>query len=421
MKIVSSSAESDYSPAIDITAEVLPLVTNAVVKAIIPERVFITWEYEKTLESGFEVWRLPASTGIWQLIGVTARGSLMYSDEDVMSGETYSYRIRAVKSNTIFSPFTQIDTVLVSFSKSQGELVYIQISMALCTWAGMILAWGWPVGMIPSKKDQYYIIEYKTSVNDVWHTLEKIPKSVTLYRFTPAQGVDYTLRIRAFSEAPVSERYSCEEFYSTKIPTTPSLMVPTIVGAKRVALVWADLSDNEDEFIIYRKDINLDEDFKRIGSIKANGTTFADASVLPGQAYTYLVRSKNSAGESFVSNEILVQTPMVMEFNDLRSHLWASDAILELSSMGIINGNGKGQYHPSGSVTRAEFIKLLTATFSFPETPIGSFTDVTPEDWFHRWVMTAYRKGIIEPDENGLIRPNEPSRGRILFIIPAVR
>ena len=407
MKIVSSSAESDYSPAINITAEVLPLVTNAVVKAIIPERVFITWEYEKTLESGFEVWRLPASTGIWQLIGVTARGSLMYSDEDVMSGETYSYRIRAVKSITIFSPFTQIDPVLVSFSKSQGELVISSSEGTLYLgWDdfGMGIA-GWDDS---SKKNQYYIIEYKTSVNDVWHTLEKIPKSVTLYRFTPAQGVDYTLRIRAFSEVPVSERYSREEFYSTKIPTTPSLMVPTIVGAKRIALVWADLSDNEDEFIIYRKDINLDEDFKRIGSVKANGTTFADASVLPGQAYTYLVRSKNSAGESFVSNEILVQTQMVMEFNDLQSHLWASDAILELSSMGIINGDGKGQYRPSGTVTRAEFIKLLTATFSFPETPIGSFADVTPEDWFHRWVMTAYRKGIIEPDENGLIRPNEP-------------
>lgn len=407
MKIQSASAESDYTPAVDITAEVLPLVTNPVVKAIIPERVYLTWEYDKALESGFEVWRRAASTGTWQLAGVTPRGSLMYSDETVMSGETYSYRIRAVKSNTIFSAFMQIDPVLVSFSKSQGELVISSLEGTL------YLGWddfgtgitGWDD---PSKKNQYYIVEYKTSVNDVWHSLEKIPKSITLYRFTPAQGVDYTLRIRAFSEAPVSERISNEKFYSTNMPATPSLMYPSIIGSNRVALVWADLSENEDEFVLYRKNTNLDEDFKRIGSVKANVTAFADASVLPGQAYTYVARSKNSAGESFVSNEILVQTPPMMDFKDLQSHLWASDAILELSSMGIINGDGKGNYNPAGSVTRAEFIKLLTATFSFPETPIGSFADVTPEDWFHRWVMTAYRKGIIEPDENGLIRPNEP-------------
>lgn len=407
MKIVSSSVESDYTPDIDITAEQLPPVANPVVKAILPERVFLTWEYDKALESGFEVWRQPASTGVWALAGVTARGRLMFSDEDVMNGETYSYRIRAVKSNTIFSPFTQIDPILVSFGKSQGELVISKSEdMLYLGWDDFGLGiTGWDDA---SKTGQYYIVEYKTSVTDVWHSLEKVPKSITLYRFNPAQGVDYTLRIRAFSESPVSERYSCERFYSTKIPAAPSLTVPTITGSKRVVLTWADLSDSEDEFVVYRKNGNPDETFAQIGSVKASITSFADSSVLPDKNYAYVVRAKNSAGESFQSNEIMVQTPLQMEFMDLQSHLWAKNAIEELSSMGIVNGDGKGHYNPSGNVTRAEFIKLLAATFCFPETPIGSFKDVTPEDWFHRWVMTAYRKGIVEPDENGRFRPNEP-------------
>ena len=407
LKIVSSSVESDYTPVVDITAEPLLSVTNPVVKAIIPERVFLTWEYEKALESGFEVWRQPASTGVWELVGVTARGRLMFSDEDVMNGETYSYRIRAVKSNTIFSPFTQIDPVLVSFGKSQGEFVISKSEdMLYLGWddfgAGIS---GWSD---PSKTDQYYIVEYKTSVSDSWHSLEKIPKSITLYRFNPAQGVDYTLRVRAFSESPVSERVSGERFYSTKIPAAPSLAIPTIIGPNRVVLTWVDLSDSEDLFVLYRKSSNPDDMFIPIGSVKATVTTFADASVLPGMTYTYHVRAKNSAGESFQSNEITVQTPPQLEFMDLQTHQWAKNAIEELSSMGIVNGNGKGSFNPSGNVTRAEFIKLLAATFCFPETPIGSFKDVTADEWFHRWVMTAYRKGIVEPDENGLFRPNEP-------------
>lgn len=408
LKIVSTPVlESDYTSSIDITAEQLPPVTNPVVKAIIPERVFLTWEYDNALESGFEVWRQPASTGRWELAGVTARGRLMFSDENIMNGETYDYRIRAVKSNTIFSPFTPIDPVLVSFGKSQGELVISS--------SGDMLYLGWddfgsgiPGWDNASITGQYYVVEYKTSASDVWHALEKVPKSITLYRFNPARGVDYTLRVRAFSESPVSERVSGEKFYSTKIPSVPSLQVPTILGSKRVVLIWADLSDSEDEFVIYRKNNNLEEAFTQIGAVDADITCFADTSVLPGQTYTYHIRSKNSAGESFQSNEIMVQTPPQTGFMDLQSHLWARDAVEELSSMGIVHGDGKGNFNPSGNVTRAEFIKLLVATFCFPETPIGSFADVTPEDWFHRWVMTASRQGIIEPGENGLFRPNEP-------------
>lgn len=407
LKIVSSAIDSEYTPAVDITAEQLPPVTNPAVKAIIPERVFITWEYDQALESGFEVWRQPSSTGVWELIGTTPRGRLMYSDESVMDGETYSYRIRAVKSNTIFSPFTEIDPILVSFGKSQGDLVISK--------SGDMLYLGWDdfgSGIAgwndSSKTGQYYIVEYKTTVYGVWHTLEKLPKSITLYRFNPAQGVDYTLRVRAFSESPVSERISREVFYSTRIPAAPSLQIPVIIGSKRVVLSWTDLSDSEDEFVIYRKNNSLDEGFVRIGFVKANSTTFADTSVFPDHSYSYLVRAKNSAGESFQSNEITVRTPPLTEFADLQSHSWARNAIEELSAMGIINGDGKGNFKPSGNITRAEFIKLLVATFSFPETPIGSFKDVTPEDWFHRWIMTAYRNEIVEPDENGLFRPNEP-------------
>lgn len=76
--------------------------------------------------------------------------------------------------------------------------------------------------------------------------------------------------------------------------------------------------------------------------------------------------------------------------------------------MGIINGDGKGNFNPSGNITRAEFVKLLVATFALPETPIGSFEDVTPTDWYHRYIMTAYHNGIIEPDENGMFYPDTP-------------
>jgi hypothetical protein len=185
--------------------------------------------------------------------------------------------------------------------------------------------------------------------------------------------------------------------------------MPTVMGSKRIVLTWIDLSDNEDEFIIYRKSNIYDNDFKLIGTVDRNITTFMDRNVVPNHTYTYLVKAKNAAGESFGSNEIIVKTPAVTVFNDIPANFdWATDSIYNLTAMGIINGDGKGNFNPSGNITRAEFVKLLVATFALPETPIGSFEDVTPTDWYHRYIMTAYHNGIIEPDENGMFYPDTP-------------
>lgn len=398
LKLRSSIVDSEYTPDIVITAEQLPSVTNPVIKAILPGRIFLTWEYDKSLESGFEVWRKTGSTDTWKLIGITGRGQAMYSDEDILEGESYTYRIRAVKSNTIFSPFMYTEAARVSFAPSDAELV---VSKA----EDNTLYLGWNDF---SDMEQYYIIEYKTSVNDVWHTLDKLPKNMTLYRFKPAMGIDYTLRVRAYNEFPVYERVSGEQFISTKIPTAPVVIAPSVVGSNRVVLIWADMSEDEDEFVIYRKDNQPDSTFTVLGSVNADRTVYSDTSVSPGQTYIYIVKAKNAAGESFDSNEVQVQTPQTVVFTDLNTHPWAEDAIEALASMGIVNGDGKGLYRPAGNVTRAEFIKLLVATFSYPESTIGSFKDVMPGDWYHRWIMTAYRNGIIEADENDLFHPNSP-------------
>jgi hypothetical protein len=395
LKLSSYAVDSDYTPVINITAEQLPAVEKFSVAAILPERIFLTWEYGKAMESGFEIWRKSASEGIWKHIGTTSRGHLMYSDEDIQNGQIYTYRIRAVKSNTIFSAFTETNPVNVSFSEPDGKLTMSK--------SGDMLYLGWDDF---SNMEQYYIVEYKTGINDIWHVLEKLPKNTSIYRFIPAQGVDYILRVRAYSEFPVFEKVSNVLFYSSKIPEAPRLLQPTIVGPKRIVLNWADLSGDEDGFVIYRKYNTFDNDFKAVGTVPANTEVFSDETVIPGQSYTYIVSSKNAAGESFPSNEIHADTPEQVLFTDIASYSWAQDAIEYLASMGTISGDGKGHFNPSGNITRAEFIKLLVATFSFPETPVGYFRDVNAKDWHHRWIMTAYRKGIVEPDENGMFYPN---------------
>lgn len=398
LKLRSTYVDSDYTPEIHISTEQLPRVQEFEVKSIVPGRVFLTWEYDRAVETGFEIWRMAGSEGIWKHIGTTRSGQFMYSDENIKEGETYTYQIRAIKNNTIFSDFTATDPITISFEKHEGNLVISMIE-------GMLYL-GWDDF---SDVEDYYVIEYKTSLNDIWHTLETIPKNITLFRFIPIDGVDYTIRVRAYCRDPIFETYSNEVFYTTKIPATPSLSIPSVVGSNRVVLTWIDLSNNEDEFTIYRKSNIYDNDFKLVGVAGRNATSFADNNVIPEHSYSYIVKAKNAAGESFPSNEVFVSTPPVTTYGDITpSYAWAKDAITTLTSMGIISGDGKGNFNPSGNITRAEFIKLLVTTFGLPETPIGSFKDVTPDDWYHRYIMTAYRYKIIEPDKEGMFYPNMP-------------
>jgi fibronectin type 3 domain-containing protein len=395
MKIRSQNIESDYTAEIDVTAETLPTVKKLTVRSVTPERVFITWEYDAAVESGFEIWRRAQSEGIWRHVATIERGKYMYSDENIINGETYSYMVRAVKVNTTFSPFTLPVYIRVSFTEPDGVLVISR--------DGKYIYLGWDDF---SDYERHYIVEYKTTVYGAWQILDTLYKNTTLYRFIPDPGVDYTIRVRAYSEYPIYEACTNEVFYSTRLPAIPSLSYPTIIGSNRVVLNWVDMSDNEDEFVIYRK--SYGNQFAAIGSADENTTVFVDDSVLPGREYTYIVKSKNAAGESFKSNEITVETPLKTLFNDIESHPWAKNAIEALASMGVIEGDGKGNFNPYGDISRAEFIKLLVASFSFPETPLGSFRDVTPNDWHHRWIMTAYRRGIIEPDENRKFYPDTP-------------
>lgn len=397
MKVSAGSIESDYTEEINVTAEQLNPVRNLVIKSLTRENVFLTWDYERPEETGFEIWRMSDSEGFWRHIATTDQGQYMFSDTGIQNGETYSYRVRAVKNLSIYSRFLSTSPVTLSFAEPDGVLVISRIEDSL------YLGWN-----DFSDMEKYYVVEYKANINDMWHVLEKIPAGITMYHFVPEPGIDYTLRIRAYNNSPFYESYTNEVFYSNKIPATPSLSQPTVIGSNRVALKWVDMSDNEDEFVIYRKNNETLEDFVFIGSVKKNITGFSDDTVLPGHSYTYFVKSKNAAGLSFESNEITVETPEKTYFTDISSHPWALDAINSLTSMGIVDGDGKGNFNPGGNITRAEFVKLLVATFSFPETPIGSFKDVSATDWYHRWIMTAYRKGIVEPDENGFFNPNTP-------------
>lgn len=93
-------------------------------------------------------------------------------------------------------------------------------------------------------------------------------------------------------------------------------------------------------------------------------------------------------------------------FTDVQGH-WAEQAIHALATRQIVSGKNKQQFDPNGSVTRAEFMKLLITGLGIPDHDGYSFKDVLSGSWYEGVVGAAVEAGILLGYEDHSIRPNE--------------
>lgn len=78
-------------------------------------------------------------------------------------------------------------------------------------------------------------------------------------------------------------------------------------------------------------------------------------------------------------------------FKDVKKGHWAYDDIMWMLERKIIEGVGKESFNPNGTVTRAQFAKMMVNTLNIktysPDTP--SFLDVKKKAWEYPYVETA--------------------------------
>jgi len=108
------------------------------------------------------------------------------------------------------------------------------------------------------------------------------------------------------------------------------------------------------------------------------------------------------------------------KFQDLPQEHWAYEVIENLTSLGIIAGYPDKTFHPEGSVTRAEFAKIITLSFKIP-VPSNSgsrFPDVGAFHWGAPFVEACALEGIIEGYPDGNFYPEKPvSKEEVLTIL----
>lgn len=105
-------------------------------------------------------------------------------------------------------------------------------------------------------------------------------------------------------------------------------------------------------------------------------------------------------------------------FTDITSH-WANGYITILWALGVVNGTGDGRYQPDNMVTRAEFMKMLTAGFGVdtlgPDD--AGFTDVDDSSWYAGPVNWAAANGVVNGYGDGRFGPDEPASRQDIAVI----
>ncbi len=83
-------------------------------------------------------------------------------------------------------------------------------------------------------------------------------------------------------------------------------------------------------------------------------------------------------------------------FSDVETTYWAYEPITILSTRGVINGMGDGNYAPEADVTREAFVKMLVEALGLKATGNAlAFTDVAGNEWYSEYVNIASSIGLV--------------------------
>ncbi|MEX1030080.1 MAG: S-layer homology domain-containing protein [Paenibacillaceae bacterium] len=90
--------------------------------------------------------------------------------------------------------------------------------------------------------------------------------------------------------------------------------------------------------------------------------------------------------------------------SDIKGH-WAEKTIESWKASGYIDGYGDGVFKPDGSISRAEWVKLINISLGYSVSGTSPFKDVHTEDWFFRDIGIANAAGYISGYSDGTFRP----------------
>jgi probable HAF family extracellular repeat protein len=261
------------------------------------QQIDLSWTDNSHNEFAFAVWR-KSGAGDWLRIAVLAPDVTRYVDRDVAADVAYTYRVRAT-NNGGASPWSNEAAryVLLPAPVSPSGLT--------ATAAGgsqINLSWR------DNSHNEFAFAIWRRAGEGEYQRVGVVPPNVTTFSDTAAsQPIIYTYRVRATNNGGASDwSNEAKSFALLPAPVAPSELKATVVSTDQIDLSWADNSQNEFAFAIWRQ--SSGGEWTRIGVVPPGVTTYSDRTVLPHVTYIYRVRATNNGGASGWTPEVSAST-----------------------------------------------------------------------------------------------------------------
>lgn len=115
--------------------------------------------------------------------------------------------------------------------------------------------------------------------------------------------------------------------------------------------------------------------------------------------------STQTAKDILAGIESEVEEALKPAFSDIGSH-WSKSYVEAMAKAGIINGYEDGTFRPEGTITRAEFAKMLVLALELEIVKYeDSFEDVVAGSWYADFVATLVSNEIVQGYEDNTFKP----------------
>lgn len=373
------------------------------------DTIKLTWRGQSYGEKHFIIERKTDNGSYIKVATTSSDNGDYWYDFGLTSGKNYTYRLKSVNGDNSSDYSKEITVESFSITPPSNLIATIMSETEInLTWEDN------------SSNETSFKIEQKSNSNNSWYEIDTVIANRTSYSISKLKSDKlYTFRVFAYNSTYDirSESEECE--VTIEALSTPSDLTVKTTSSSVISVEWTDNSTDEEGFIIERK--SKDGDFKEIAKTDSNTTKYIDNRLQAGKEYYYRVKAFKGTSHTTYSGIARTITNVAKTFSDLNSVPWAKKAIENLAGWDIIKGKLSSQniFAPNDRITRAEFINIVVISLNFNRSPVGTFEDVKPENWYYKNVMIAKNAGIVSGIGNNLFYPNEPIKREDMAVILA--
>lgn len=292
----NETGQSDWS-SISPSLYVPEIPDGLSAEATSSHQIDLSWNDNSAYEEGFIISQKKGN-GEFEVLDSVDAGITNYQATGLDAATNYSYMIKATSLSgpSDWSDEASATTFDVAPDAPDGlDAIDISFDQVELQWNDN------------SDNEDGFIIQRKTG-DGAFATIDTVEAGATTYSDTDVQASrSYTYRLASYN--PVGHSAWTEELQATSLPTVPDapggLMVDT-VGSNHVDLIWNDNSDNEEGFILQRKEAS--NAYIIVDTLDVDMTGYSDTGLTISTTYTYRVTAFNISGNAPWSDELEVTT-----------------------------------------------------------------------------------------------------------------